>query len=160
MRESCEAQGWQLGSDLVSVCVCLCLCVCKQSLDVLIGQPCPCAKPLMARLSSWSDQSSYTILTCYCMTSQQVGPVPRQLEQITTETGQGKELLEEYEVVVTKVIFLYSKGKAKNTTKQIQRNLKQWQNYYRSGAGTWYILSHSHARVADRNMISKTITVE
>lgn len=59
------------------------------------------------------------------MTSQQVGPVPRQLEQIITETGQGKELLEEYEVVVTKVIFLYSKGKAKNTTKQIQRNLKQ-----------------------------------
>lgn len=47
------------------------------------------------------------------MTSQQVGPVPRQLEQIIIETGQGKELLEEYEVVVTKVIFLYSKGKAK-----------------------------------------------
>lgn len=59
-----------------SVCVCACVCVCKQSLDVLIGQPCPCAKPLMAHLSSWSDQSSYTIPTCYCMTSQQVGRFP------------------------------------------------------------------------------------
>lgn len=47
---------FRLAAGLHSVCVRVCLFVCKQSLHVLIGEPCPSSKPLTGCLFSWSIQ--------------------------------------------------------------------------------------------------------
>lgn len=129
MSLSVPNYAWVLWSSRLAagvwsgVCVfaCLCLCVCKQSLDVLIGQPCLCANPLMAHPSSWSDRSSYTTPTCYCVTSAAGRPVPRQLDQLII-TGQNEAPHEEYEVVVTlKNTIRYSKPW--NSDRQVREEL-------------------------------------